>query len=100
MLINIQVIQNAQVDDDVIRMAVLGYWKHLRNKYSQGEAEQEDRRVKMAFYMSNRRRTAQAVSLLWPIMMGYSILIFFSGQSNLIRHRNTGQQPKNCLHLV
>src|SRR5882762_242045 len=60
-LIDVQVIRPAQVDDNEIRILVQSYWKHLRSKYSRDEAEREHKRVKMAHYMSNKRRTAQVV---------------------------------------
>jgi hypothetical protein len=63
MLVNVQVIYPAQVDDDEIRAVVQNYWKHLCSKYSRGEAEREHKRIKMANYMSNKRRAAQVVSL-------------------------------------
>jgi hypothetical protein len=64
MLINVQVIQSAQVDDDEIRVLAQSYWKHLRSKYSRGEVERENKRVKMAHYMSNKRRAAQVGELI------------------------------------
>ena len=79
-LIDVQVIRPAQVDDNEIRILVQSYWKHLCGKYSRDEAEQEHKRVKMAHYMSNKRCTAQVVSLSIASCDEYSILIFFSGR--------------------
>jgi hypothetical protein len=74
MLINVQVIQPAQVDDDEIRILVQSYWKHLRSKYSRGEDEREHKRVKMANYMSNKRRAAQVGEFITGQQLRWSIL--------------------------